>query len=173
MGKSGGLWRKNSNFATEVRNLTFTRMRFLGNIEAKTDAKGRVFLPSTFRKVLQASGEESLVMRKDIHQKCLVLYPESVWNERVDALRARISEWDDEGKMLLRQYMKEAEILTLDGNGRFLIPKRYLQMAEIVQTVRFIGLTDTIEIWAAEKAEAPFMSQQDFASKLKALMANQ
>ncbi|MCR4915109.1 MAG: division/cell wall cluster transcriptional repressor MraZ [Prevotella sp.] len=148
-------------------------MRFLGNIEAKTDAKGRVFLPSTFRKVLQASGEESLVMRKDIHQKCLVLYPESVWNERVDALRARISEWDDEGKMLLRQYMKEAEILTLDGNGRFLIPKRYLQMAEIAQTVRFIGLTDTIEIWAAEKAEAPFMSQQDFAAKLKALMANQ
>ena len=148
-------------------------MRFLGNIEAKTDAKGRVFLPSTFRKVLQASGEESLVMRKDIHQKCLVLYPESVWNERVDALRARISEWDDEGKMLLRQYMKEAEILTLDGNGRFLIPKRYLQMAEIAQTVRFIGLTDTIEIWAAEKAEAPFISQQDFAAKLKALMANQ
>jgi len=148
-------------------------MRFLGNIEAKTDAKGRVFLPSTFRKVLQASGEESLVMRKDIHQKCLVLYPESVWNERVDALRARISEWDDEGKMLLRQYMKEAEILTLDGNGRFLIPKRYLQMAEIAQTVRFIGLTDTIEIWAAGKAEAPFMSQQDFAAKLKALMANQ
>ena len=148
-------------------------MRFLGNIEAKTDTKGRVFLPSTFRKVLQASGEESLVMRKDMHQKCLVLYPESVWNERVDALRARISEWDDEGKMLLRQYMKEAEILTLDGNGRFLIPKRYLQMAEIAQTVRFIGLTDTIEIWAAEKAEAPFMSQQDFAAKLKALMANQ
>ena len=27
-------------------------MRFLGNIEAKTDAKGRAFLPATFRKVL-------------------------------------------------------------------------------------------------------------------------
>ena len=38
-------------------------MRFLGNIEAKTDAKGRVFLPSVFRKVLQVSGEESLVLR--------------------------------------------------------------------------------------------------------------
>ena len=145
-------------------------MRFLGNIEAKTDAKGRVFLPAVFRKVLQASGEEMLVMRKDIHQKCLVLYPESVWNERVDALRARISEWDDEGKMVLRQYMKEAETLSLDGNGRFLIPKRYLQMAEIDQTVRFIGMTDTIEIWAAEKVEEPFMSQQDFSAKLKAIM---
>ena len=148
-------------------------MRFLGNIEARTDAKGRVFLPATFRKVLQASGEEVMIMRKDIHQKCLVLYPESVWNERVDALRSRVNEWDDEGKMVLRQYMKEAEIVTLDGNGRFLIPRRYLQMAEIDQTVRFIGLTDTIEIWAAEKAEEPFLSQEDFSAKLKAIMAGQ
>lgn len=146
------------------------RMRFLGNIEARTDAKGRVFLPSTFRKVLQASGEESLVMRKDIHQQCLVLYPESVWNEHVDALRARINEWDDTGRMVLRQYMKEAERVELDGNGRFLIPRRYLQMAEIDQTVRFIGMTDTIEIWAAAKAEQPFMTQEDFSAKLKAIM---
>jgi len=146
------------------------RMRFLGNIEARTDAKGRVFLPSTFRKVLQASGEESLVMRKDIHQQCLVLYPESVWNEHVDALRARINEWDDMGRMVLRQYMKEAERVELDGNGRFLIPRRYLQMAEIDQTVRFIGMTDTIEIWAAAKAEQPFMTQEDFSAKLKAIM---
>ncbi len=146
-------------------------MRFLGNIEARTDAKGRVFLPATFRKVLQAGGCDSLVMRKDIHQKCLVLYPESVWNERVDALRSRISEWDDMEQMVMRQYMKEAEVVTLDGNGRFLIPKRYLQMAEIDQAVHFIGMTDTIEIWAAEKAEQPFLTQEDFAARLKAIMA--
>ena len=48
-------------------------MRFLGSIEAKTDAKGRAFLPAAFRKVLQAAGEERLVMRKHIHQLCLVL----------------------------------------------------------------------------------------------------
>ena len=147
-------------------------MRFLGNIEAKADAKGRVFLPATFRKVLQAQGEELLVMRKDIHQKCLVLYPERVWNERVDALRSRVNEWDDEGKMVLRQYMKEAEVVALDGNGRFLIPRRYLQMAEIEQTVRFIGMTDTIEIWAAEKVEQPFLSQEEFSAKLKAIMTS-
>ena len=48
-------------------------MRFLGNIEAKTDSKGRVFLPAIFRKVLQGAGEEVLVLRKDVHQRCLVL----------------------------------------------------------------------------------------------------
>ena len=56
-------------------------MRFLGNIEAKLDAKGRVFLPAAFRKVLQGAGEQGLVMRKDVFQPCLVLYPESVWGE--------------------------------------------------------------------------------------------
>ena len=32
-------------------------IRFLGNIEAKTDTKGRVFIPAGFRKQLQAASE--------------------------------------------------------------------------------------------------------------------
>ena len=133
-------------------------MRFLGNIEAKTDAKGRIFLPAIFRKVLQAAGEEVLVMRKDVHQRCLVLYPESTWNRRMDALLEKINEWDDVGQQVLRQYVSEAEVLTLDGNGRFLIPKRYLQMADIEQGVRFIGINDAIEIWAVEKTQQAIMT---------------
>ena len=39
-------------------------MRFLGNIEAKTDAKGRVFLPSAFRRQLQSATEGCFIMRK-------------------------------------------------------------------------------------------------------------
>jgi len=147
-------------------------MRFLGNIEAKTDAKGRVFLPATFRKELQAAGEETLVMRKDVHQRCLVLYPESVWNQRMDALLSKISEWDDVGQQVLRQYVSEAEVMTLDGNGRFLIPKRYLQMADIDQAVRFIGMNNVIEIWAVEKTEEPFLPQEEFAARLKSIMIN-
>ena len=46
-------------------------IRFLGNIEAKTDAKGRVFIPAGFRKQLQAVSEERLVLRKDVFQDCL------------------------------------------------------------------------------------------------------
>ena len=33
-------------------------IRFLGNIEAKTDAKGRVFIPAGFRRQLQSASEE-------------------------------------------------------------------------------------------------------------------
>ena len=117
-------------------------MRFLGNSEAKTDAKGRVFLPAVFRKQLQAASQECLILRKDTYQDCLVLYPENVWNE----------------------------LITLDGNGRFLIPKRYLKLAKIQQDVRFIGLDDTIEIWSKEIADKPFITPEDFGKELEEIM---
>ena len=100
-------------------------MRFLGNIEAKMDTKGRAFLPAVFRKILQASSEERLVLRKDVFQPCLVLYPESVWNEQMDALRLRLNRWNKQHQQVFRQFVSEVEVLTLDGNGRFLLPKRY------------------------------------------------
>lgn len=145
-------------------------MRFLGNIEAKTDAKGRAFLPAVFRKVLNASGEESLVLRKDIFEPCLVLYPESVWNERMDALRKRLSRWSRRDQMIYRQYVTDVEMITLDGNGRFLIPKRYLKMANIDQQIRFTGMDDCIEIWANGENSEPFMSAEEFSKAMEETM---
>ena len=145
-------------------------MRFLGNIEAKTDAKGRAFLPAVFRKVLNASGEESLVLRKDIFEPCLVLYPESVWNERMDTLRKRLSRWSRRDQMIYRQYVTDVEMITLDGNGRFLIPKRYLKMANIDQQIRFTGMDDCIEIWANSENNEPFMSAEEFSKAMEETM---
>ena len=120
-------------------------MRFLGNIEAKIDAKGRAFLPAVFRKVLQTSGEENLVLRKDVFEDCLVLYPESVWNEQMDLVRSRLNRYNQQHQQIFRQFVSQVELLTLDGNGRFLIPKRYLQLADIQQSIKFTGNGDTIE----------------------------
>ena len=145
-------------------------MRFLGNIEAKMDAKGRAFRPSTFRKILQAGGEEKLVLRKDVFQPCLVLYPESVWNEQMDSLRSRLNRWNKQHQQIFRQFVSEVEMLTLDGNGRFLVPKRYLRMADIEQDIKFVGMGDTIEIWSNHKAEEQKMNPEDFGAALEELM---
>ena len=146
------------------------RMRFLGNIEAKTDAKGRVFLPSVFRKVLQASGEELLVLRKDIYQKCLVLYPESVWNEKVDLLKAQLKPWKPSHQQMLRQFISEAEAISLDGNGRFLISRRLQKAAEIDQDVQFIGMDNTIEIWSPQHLKHILKSDEDFGKEFEDIM---
>ena len=148
-------------------------MRFLGNIEAKTDAKGRAFLPAAFRKVLQLNSEEHLVLRKDVFQPCLVLYPESVWNEQMDQMRARLNRWNRQHQQVFRQFVSEVELLTLDGNGRFLIPKRYQRMAEIEQDIKFVGMGDTIEIWSNKKAEEQRMKPEDFEAALEELMGSE
>ncbi len=145
-------------------------MRFLGNSEAKIDAKGRVFLPSTFRKQLQTATEECLIMRKDTYQSCLVLYPESVWNEQMNDLRSRLNRWNAKHQMLFRQFVADVEIVTLDNNGRFLIPKRYLKLVNISQDVRLIGMDDTIEIWPKEALEQPFMDIELFGKELEEIM---
>ena len=148
-------------------------MRFLGNIEAKTDTKGRAFLPAAFRKVLQMNSEERLVLRKDVFQPCLVLYPESIWNEQMDQMRARLNRWNRQHQQVFRQFVSEVELLTLDGNGRFLIPKRYQRMAEIEQDIKFVGMGDTIEIWSNKKAEEQQMKPDDFEVALEELMGSE
>ncbi len=148
-------------------------MRFLGNIDAKTDTKGRAFLPATFRKVLNASGEESLILRKDIFEPCLVLYPQSVWNQRMDALRKRLSRWNKHDQMIYRQFVTDVEIITLDNSGRFLIPKRYLKMVNIDQQIRFTGMDDCIEIWATGDSEQPFMSAEEFSKAMEETMGTE
>ena len=121
--------------------------------------------------MLQAASEESLVVRKDVFQPCLVLYPESVWNEQMDTMRKSLNRWNREEQEIYRQFVSDVELVTLDGNGRFLIPKRYLKMADIEQGIKFIGMGDTIEIWSSAKTEKPFMDPDDFGKALERVMA--
>ena len=145
-------------------------MRFLGNIEAKTDVKGRAFLPAIFRKVLQAQGEEVLVLRRDVFQKCLVLYPESVWNERLDMLKNQLRTWKPVHQQMFRQFVSEAEVVSLDGNGRFLISKRLLKAAEIDQDIQFIGMDDTIEIWSPKNLKQTLKTDEEFGQEFENIM---
>jgi MraZ protein len=169
VGKSGGKWGNLSIFVTELKYKD-VRMRFLGNIEAKTDTKGRAFLPAVFRKVLQASGEENLVLRKDVFQKCLVIYPESVWNERLDQLKQQLRPWKQSHQQMFRQFVSEAEVVTLDGNGRFLISKRLQKIAEIDQDIQFIGMDDTIEIWSPTNLEKTLKTDEEFGTEFEDIM---
>ena len=157
------------NFETNII-FSVKSMRFIGNIEAKSDSKGRVFLPACFRRILQEAGCEKVMLRKDVYQDCLVLYPEKSWNEQLDLLRSRLDRWNAAHQMIFRQFVSDVDELGIDSNGRILLPKRYMAMAGINQEVRFIGMDDTIEIWAKEKLDKPFMNPADFGRELEKIM---
>ncbi len=128
-------------------------MRFIGDYPAKADSKGRVFLPAQFRKVMESEGETRLILRPDLFQRCLVLYPESLWLSMLDTLRLRLNRWNSQHQSLLRRFVAEAELVELDGNGRFLISKRKLSFAGIESEVRFLAVDDHIEVWDRARCE--------------------
>ncbi len=105
-------------------------LQFLGNIEAKIDAKARIFVPAAFRKILQSADQNTLILRKDIFQNCLVLYPLQVWEEEVAKLRSRLNRWDREQQALFRQFVVDAERLEMDTNGRILIQNAIVRWQE-------------------------------------------
>ena len=145
-------------------------MRFTGNIDAKVDEKGRVFVPSSFRKILQREDEQGLILRRDVFQRCLVLYPQSVWDAQVDAITARTNMFDRQGRDALRRFVAGAEAISLDSGGRMLIPRRYLEEANILNEVRFIGVDNTIEIWSRQAAEALVNEPDLLADQLEMMM---
>jgi MraZ protein len=145
-------------------------MRFLGNIEAKMDAKCRVTIPAPFRRILLAEGQQMLFLRKDLYQACVVIYPEQVWESVLTELRARLNKWIPEEQDLYRQFMLEAEAVEMDASGRILISKAMLQRVGIESDVRFLGVDDTLELWQKSNLEQPRMSADVFCNRMQQLM---
>jgi len=146
---------------------------FIGTIHAKTDAKGRVFVPASFRKILQSLGESSLILRKDIHQDCLVLHPEKHWEDEFNKLEEQLNEWGDEiRQQTLRAISASLEPVELDSNGRLLISKKHLQMAKISNAVCFVGMNKYIEIWSPDQFTKVMMSTDDLKIHVRRFLSN-
>ncbi|MCH5181331.1 MAG: cell division/cell wall cluster transcriptional repressor MraZ [Prevotellaceae bacterium] len=146
-------------------------MRFCGTIQARRDAKGRVFFPAAFRKQACAESDARFVMRRDIHEACLVIYPSDVWEGEVAALRSRLNSWNRSQAMLLRQFMADIEAFGLDAQGRFILPQRFAAECGIGADVTFIGMDDRIELWPSQRLEKPFVEADAFSQRIEALMA--
>lgn len=139
-------------------------------MDARMDDKGRVFFPAVFRRALQKEGDEALMIRRDVHQNCLVLYPKSVWEQQLDELRARLNRWNAQQQMVFRQFVAGVDELPIDGNGRILIPRRLIAQLGITTDVRFIGMDDTIELWPKAQAEALLDNPDALGAALESLM---
>lgn len=143
---------------------------FIGNIEARLDDKGRIFVPAVYRKILADEPSKRIVMRRDTDNECLMLYPESVWNEKVDQLRRTLDEWNPEDQLILMQFMSDAEYLEMDGQGRILLQRKNLETIGAQQDVLFVGMLNRFALWAPETFAAKKLSQTELAARLRAKM---
>jgi len=101
----------------------------------------------------------------------LIIFPESVWNEKVEDFKSKLDEWNSVDQLLLMQFVSDAEWLDIDSQGRILLSKKNLHAIGVENSdVLFVGMLDRFAVWSKLKYEQARMTPDDFAMMLKERM---
>lgn len=139
---------------------------FLGRYEHQLDEKGRVSLPSAFRK--EAEGAPFVLLQWE--RPYLTLFPASVWAEVQGRLlefrKSKRSAWNR-----VREILSNATEVSPDKQGRILVPAALKEAAGLEGTVVLNGNIDRIEIWdptrwAEDVASATSEDLEDFGHRI-------
>jgi len=119
---------------------------FLSTYVNKVDRKGRVSVPATFRSTLAIHRETNLV----------VLFPsfkvpalDGTGSDYVEEMKDRLETLDqfsDEHENLSWLFA-DAHPLTMDGEGRIVLPETLKEHANISTDVAFVGLGAMFQMW--------------------------
>ncbi len=143
---------------------------FIGDYPCKIDAKSRILLPVAFKKQMDSSAPERFVVKKDIYEKCLVLYPINEWEMKMKALRLKLNPYNKEHNRFLREYLKGMVEVSLDASNRILIPKRLLELVGIKKDVVLAGQNSKIEIWNSETYNQIGVNETEFEKLAEKLL---
>jgi MraZ protein len=136
----------------------------LGHAPAKVDDKGRLKIPSGFRKIIEDRyGADCFITSIDGDHA--LVYPMPVWSEFQSRI-AKVPSTSVAKKKLLERANFFGQPSSIDAQGRVLIPARLRKDAHIAEDVVVIGNTDHLIVWNEEQIEkrmqdAP-MTAEDF-----------
>ena len=154
-------------------------LRFRGESVHRVDAKGRVSVPASFRRVLELgdpdwveNGNPSFVLIYGLDgTTCLNGYTKI----EADRLGARIEAmpYGNLRKKLERRLMTQSVYLTLDDNGRFVLTQALRDQFDISAEAKFAGMNEKFEIWApsAYLADQAALDEEDDADGMNLLEA--
>ncbi|ALP52323.1 division/cell wall cluster transcriptional repressor MraZ [Candidatus Tenderia electrophaga] len=121
---------------------------FRGVTPINVDAKGRMAIPAKYRERLQELCEGRLVLTVDF-DKCLMLFPESEW-EQLERKLSRLPSLNPRARRLQRLLMGYASECEVDGNGRILLPAVLREYAQLDKRIVLVGQGNKFEIWNEE-----------------------
>lgn len=107
------------------------------------DDKGRITLPTRLRAELA-----SVVVTIDTEEHCLLLYPDYEWNIIEDKI-AKLPSFKPAVRRIQRLLIGHATELTLDANGRILLPTLLRDYAGLQKQIMLVGQGKKFEIWSA------------------------
>ncbi len=125
-----------------------------GSFRFKVDAKGRVALPSKFRKALS----KDLIVSKAPLGECIYVFEPDSFNHFVkDLFDAKFGGYNPskrEHLNLLRKLKANADLVEVDSSGRISLKQDIRKGAGIKKDVVLVGSTGRLEIWDADTFDA-------------------
>lgn len=137
-------------------------LSFIGDYLCKADNKFRIVVPSSFRKGMMTAGQTVFVLRKNIFESCIDMYPYNEWELLVAGLGSRLSSFDRKHAAFLRELYRGAQEVEMDGNGRILIPRRLLEDIGVDREMILVGQNAKIEIWESGRYERSTVGGEGF-----------
>ena len=122
---------------------------FTGEFSYTVDAKGRVNIPSKFRKVLSVDNEDTFVITRGM-DPCVWVYPIVVWQNIENDLK-NLSSLSAINRTFVRNTVRYATPLTYDGQGRIQLTNNLINYAELGKKTLIIGMVNKIEIWNPDR----------------------
>jgi len=138
---------------------------FIGEYISRVDEKARVVLPfQLLRQLEESKQQEAFVIKKDIYEKCLLLYPISEWNSQISILQKRLNPFNKKHDKFLKEFYRGTAEIFLDKNKRILIPKRLYEYLENSKELVFAAQESKIAIWSKEVYDKQVLSDEEFAT---------
>ena len=125
---------------------------FLSNYENKLDKKGRVSVPATFRSYLNSMGYNGFISYPSFNHSAL----EACSQDRIEKLSNTIDSlnpFEEKRDYFATSILSESENLQFDTEGRVSLSNKLLDHAKIKNSILFVGLGKTFQIWEPENFE--------------------
>jgi MraZ protein len=120
--------------------------------------------PVDLRKQMEGAFDKGFVINRNLHQKCLVLYPASEW-ERLNKKLGKLNRLIKANDVFVRKFTGGATVVDADSTGRLLLPRPLAGYADISSDLKVLGSNNVIELWD-KKLYEDFLNQDINVEKL-------
>ncbi|MBN1926097.1 MAG: hypothetical protein JW798_09685 [Prolixibacteraceae bacterium] len=136
---------------------------FSSHYNATIDDKGRVVMPSAYKKHIIGDIDKHVFVEVDPYEKCLNIYPPSLWEQRINQLKSALNFNNKAHSLLLDKFYQNFDKVTMADNGRLNIPNLFYKKVGIEKDVVFSGQGDRIRLWDADNFSKTIMSDEDYS----------
>ena len=127
-----------------------------GNYPARIDSKGRLKVPTAFRRYLEEK-HGSAVYLTSLTGECVRIYPMPEW-EAIEQRLSLLPSMDPARRKFLDRTNYYGQQSSMDSQGRVLIHPLLRKSAAVVGEVVVLGYLSYLEVWELEKFQQRLLS---------------